>query len=145
MAMMVEEDEAMEMEDSGDWADDSAGSEGSNEGSSAPTVPTLNDLLQHQNMISGYWKDTAEPVLSLFFEGDDLNDKDVIDELDFISDATKKQRAYLTLLSLYVLQNKFDDRFIEWELVGGKGEKYLKGLGIKKPKDLIKMFTLELA
>lgn len=97
VAMMVEEEEEMEfdwddtadmefvMDDSG--AEESAWEEPQSEesGNSTQEIPEMKDLLAHQSFISGYWKDTVEPVLSQFFVKDengneaDLDDSNVSD------------------------------------------------------------------
>ena len=47
--------------------------------------------------------------------------------------------AYFTALALRILEEKFSDRFDEWELIAEKGEDFLKSKQLK-PNSIINGF-----
>ena len=49
----------------------------------------------------------------------DLFNQDVLDSVN------QDEEAYRTALAIYILEEQFDDRFDEWELIAEKGEEYL--------------------
>ena len=49
----------------------------------------------------------------------DLFNQDVLDSVN------QDKEAYRTALAIYILEEQFDDRFDEWELIAEKGEEYL--------------------
>ena len=55
-----------------------------------------------------------------------------------------QQIAYLTLVALFILQEEFEDRENEWQLIAKKGKDYLKSVGVHKPDALIKQFKLKI-
>ena len=44
---------------------------------------------------------------------------------DVLDSVNKDEEAYRTALAIYILEEQFDDRFDEWELIAEKGEEYL--------------------
>lgn len=118
----------------------------------APTSPTTKtpiatvksdnkyDTLIDAQHASGYWKESEEKTLKKFFEGGDIKDDAVEAELGSVTD---KKKAYLTLVALHVLEEKFALREIEWSLIADKGKNYLKNVGVKNPNSLLKKFTLK--
>ena len=63
-------------------------------------------------------------MFALFVSGDLFND----DVLDLVDD---DMEAYFTALALRILEEKFDHRFAEWELIAEKGEDFLKSKQLK--------------
>lgn len=99
------------------------------------------DTLIDAQHASGYWKESEEKTLKKFFKGGDIKDDAVEAELGSVTD---KKKAYLTLVALHVLEEKFALREIEWSLIADKGKNYLKNVGVKNPNSLLKKFTLKI-
>lgn len=104
---------------------------------STPPDPLLT-LIAEQHLIRGYWKNSAKAILESFFKGGKIYDKTVEYEL---AKSTDDEHAYLTLVALHVLEEKFADRSTEWSLIADKGKDYLKKNGVSNPKLLLKAFT----
>ena len=106
----------------------------------AVAVPSFKDVIQQQH-IDGYWKDSAESILSQFFMGKTIIDAAVLDEINK-ADIENVIRANLTLVALYILQEEFEGREEEWKLIAKKGKEYLKSVGIQNPDALVRKFKL---
>lgn len=87
-------------------------------------------------MIKGYWKDESKEILKKFFKCECIDDS--------VEDDLPDERAYLTLVAIYVLQEKFEDREDEWYFIVKKGKDYLSNLGVNT-NELLSDFSLELA
>jgi len=53
-------------------------------------------------------KDSAELILAKFFEGGEMKDSRILDELKRAK-VNDEQQAYLTTVALYVLKHEFGD------------------------------------
>ena len=62
-----------------------------------------------------------------------------------VTDSSQRDLVWATLLALYILSKKFDDKESEWQLIATKAKKYLKAQGIPKPDNVLKglKFALE--
>ena len=59
-----------------------------------------------------------------------------------LSDGTDAEIVYLTLLAWYILEEAFDDDEAQWRLIVAKTKTWLQSVGIAKPANLVKLFTL---
>ena len=65
----------------------------------------------------------------------------LISEVKF-TDGTDSDCIYLTLVALFILREVFDDKKDEWELIAKKAKDYLKNVGLAKPDQIVKKFSL---
>ena len=59
------------------------------------------------------------------------------------ADGVDKEQVYVTLLAIYILMEKFDDKEDEWVLLVRKAKGFLRDSGIDKPDKILRNFSLE--
>lgn len=91
---------------------------------------------------SGYWPAACKQMLNTFVKGGDCaSGVDVI--MSQIKALTANQEDVLmTLIALFILQEKFEDREEEWTLLAKKAKTWLKQVGVAKPDSLVAALNL---
>ena len=124
MRKVVYKADEFEMEDSAEFEEEEEEEE---EEESEPTpppkslTPSFKDLVKHftgQGNISG---SRARTTIARFFKSG----------VPAPSTGLSNDSTWLTLLSLYILEEKFFDRDAEWKLIAGKAKTYLGSRGIE--------------
>ena len=105
--------------------------------------PTFNSVLEGQTS-SGYWGRQSRATLETFVVGGVSNDEAVTQALRSIPLKTDFERAYLTLLALYILSGSFGERSNETLLIVSNAKTWLESVGVTKPAQIVKMFKLAL-
>lgn len=59
-----------------------------------------------------------------------------------LSPGTPTDTVYVTLLAIYVLREAYDDYEAEWTLLVKKATQWLQSVGVAKPANIIKKFSL---
>ena len=95
---------------------------------------------------AGFWSAESRAVLASCVQGEDIMDPSVQQALGSISlsDGTDSEIVYLTLLAWYILEEAFDDDEAQWRLVLGKAKTWLESVGVAKPANYVKLFSLML-
>ena len=76
----------------------------------------------------------------------DLLEKALIAEIESqINKESKLGDILATLIALYLLIEKFEDKEDEWTLIAKKAKNWLRQQGLSKPDQLIKKITFEIA
>ena len=74
----------------------------------------------------------------------DLLEKALIAEIESqINKESKLGDILATLIALYLLIEKFEDKEDEWTLIAKKAKNWLRQQGLSKPDQLIKKITFE--
>ena len=111
--------------------------------SMAPVKPkTLDDLLLAQSSTTGSWSDIS--LIMSFFSNSSEVDAKKADALVNVTDVAQHGAVWATLLALYILQKKFEDKESEWQLIATKAKNFLKSQGIPKADSIIKTFKFAL-
>ena len=106
-------------------------------------IESMKQIISGQH-VSGYWKESSDEMLSDFFVDRNMIDQAVLDEIPAYL-PEDKNTIYRTLVAIYILREEFEDRKMEWALIGKKGKKWLKDLGLKRVHLLLLKFTLKFA
>ena len=94
---------------------------------------------------TGYWS-KADAVVSFFScEVVGVHDE-LAEEVRGLlgSNGGVFEEVWLTLLALFVLQNKFKHKQQEWTLIASKAKAFLKQQGLQKPDNFVKKITYPL-
>lgn len=59
-------------------------------------------------------------------------------------DNAVKETAWVTLIALYLLHEKFEERESEWKLIADKAKEYLKRIGLAKPDKVVRALEFDL-
>jgi hypothetical protein len=102
-------------------------------------APTLQALIVAQ-LISGCWTDL--PLIQAFVNGD-INSLACAATVKAMA-SSEQDKAWLTVLALYILQQRFPDQEDEWQLLAKKARDYLKTIGIAKPDKALGALSLTL-
>ena len=101
---------------------------------------------QHQN---GFWKKSAEQVLSSYFTNGKIDDgrvKAVVDSVSIPLEDVDKRSVYLTLLALYILREVFGEKQTEWMMIEKKARDFLTKQVTgwsTPPMKVLKQFSLQ--
>ena len=94
----------------------------------------------------GFWPSSTSLDFKACVEGDDINDAKVREAVGQLSLAggADSEAVYLTLLAVFILEEIYGDNEDEWQLIAGKAKRWLESVGVAKPANLIKKFTIAL-
>lgn len=91
----------------------------------------------------GFWDVQSKEVLAKRIDGDSVEDATVRQALVEAGLAGEVfERAYMTLLALFILQEVFVDNADEWKMIARKAKTYLEQAGVQKPGNLLFKFSL---
>ena len=81
-------------------------------------MKTFDELIMGQSSSNGYWTNEAL-VLSFILNLDDLASLQTIKDqiLSLINNPSEIDKVWLTMLAIYLFENKFEDRGDEWKLI----------------------------
>jgi hypothetical protein len=104
----------------------------------APKTATFKELIACQHS-SGYWPESCQQLLSSFFKDGGCQDAVLISELQALAKGLSSPvgDVLTTILALFILQEKFEDREDEWTLLAKKAKAWLKKGGLAKPDQWI--------
>ncbi len=60
-----------------------------------------------------------------------------------IKDQAEIQKVWLTLIALWILQEKFESKQDEWKMIARKAKAYIKSQGIAKVDPLLNKINLQ--
>ena len=110
------------------------------------TKPDFSTLINGQTS-SGAWSlESQQTLASCIAEGESLTDQKVDQALDQfeLKNGADRQVVFLTLLAWYILQESFAQLEDEWQLIVSKSKKWLESVGVSKPANIVKKFSLSL-
>ena len=81
-------------------------------------------------------------MLSACLEDGNTEDEDVRQILSGMSITHDLETVYLTLLAWFILEEAFEDEKDQWQLIADKTKSWLESVGVIKPTNLAKKFTL---
>ena len=90
----------------------------------------------------GIWQNGGGGMLSGCLEDGDTEDEDVRQILSGMSITHDLETVYLTLLAWFILEEAFEDEKDQWQLIVDKTKSWLESVGVTKPTNLAKKFTL---
>ena len=95
---------------------------------------------------AGFWANQSRSVLASCVQGEDITDAAIQQALGSLSlsDGTDAEIVYLTLLAWYILEESFDDDEDQWRLIIDKAKTWLESVGVAKPANFVRQFTLML-
>ena len=64
--------------------------------------------------------------------------------LEILNDKTQIDRVWLTVIALWIMKERFDEKEDEWTMIARKSKNYLKKLGINRVDSLFKKLNLEI-
>ena len=103
--------------------------------------PSFEELTSQMNT-RGYWSESANDTLRMYFVGQNIDDANLRKAMDAQQWAAQlpcnQQCIFLTILALFVLKEVFVDREDEWQLLAQKAKNLLRECGIKRPDGFIK-------
>jgi hypothetical protein len=87
---------------------------------------------------SGFWPETCKQLINNFFKDGSCHDQSLLNELQTLTTSGKKLLSpigdiLMTIIALYVLEEKFEDNEEEWTLLAKKAKAWLKNAGLDKP------------
>ena len=92
----------------------------------------LNDLLDKQTS-EGLWQDqTFLPRAKTLFSITSFNEDKLKQQLTSILDKKLIDNVVLTIIALWLLQEKYETQEDEWQMIAKKARGHLKSLGIAK-------------
>jgi len=99
--------------------------------------------MQHS---SGFWPETCIGDIQAFFKADvnssNISEKKLL-SLEILNDS-EIDKAWMTILALFILENVFGDREDEWLMIAQKAKTYLASIGLQKAATVCDQITLEL-
>jgi len=109
------------------------------------TKPALSAVMKGVTT-AGFWAVQSRSVLASCVQGEDITDAAIQQALNSLclSDGTDAEIVYLTLLAWYILEESFDDDEDQWRLIIGKAKTWLESVGVAKPANFVRQFTLML-
>lgn len=93
---------------------------------------------QHTN---GFWPSAAKLNLSAFLRDGQTEDSEVREALAQETLTEELEVVYTTLVAIFILQEKYEDRADEWALLARKAKSFLREAGLAKPDKLIRLFS----
>ena len=105
-------------------------------------VPSFQTVIKGQSS-EGFWDSSSREVLAKRIDGDTIEDVAVRQALvDAGLTAESQERAYLTLLALFILEEVFIEKENEWQMIAQNAKKFLEKVGLAKPATLTRKFSL---
>ena len=94
----------------------------------------------------GSWSSASRAKLVACINGDIFNDEAVRQALSTVTLAggVDIDAVYMTLLAWYILEETYGDDEDQWQLIVEKAETWLKSVGIERPDNFVKNFSLAL-
>ena len=105
--------------------------------------PTFSALIKGQSS-GGFWTSKSRAILAACVEDGQEKDSVVLQALGALTlkEGADSEAVYLTLLAWYILEEAFSDYEDQWQMIVSNAKAYLEQVGVQKPIQLVKKFTL---
>ena len=107
------------------------------------TKPSFDSLISLQSS-SGFWKADASTLFARCILDGQIEDPSVrqaVQELNLAEDVDKES-IYFTLLALFILEEVYQEKESEWQLIAVKAITWLVQVGVTQPQGVVRKFTL---
>ena len=108
------------------------------------TRPDFSTLISGQTSNGAWSLESQKTLASCIADGENFTDQKIYRALDQFDLKADRQVIYLTLLAWYILQESFAELEDEWQLIVSKAKKWLESVGVSKPANIVKKFSLSL-
>lgn len=107
------------------------------------SLPAFNSIIFKQST-DGFWKEDVRSILNECFENANATQSEVRSAIQActLSNGVELETVYLTLLAIHILQECYEDNRGEWNMIVQKARTWLVQVGVAKPNNLLKKFTM---
>ena len=107
------------------------------------SLPAFNSIIFKQST-DGFWKEDVRSILNECFENANATQSEVRSAIQActLSNGVELETVYLTLLAIHILQECYEDSRGEWNMIVQKARTWLVQVGVAKPNNLLKKFTM---